>query len=158
MRKFISTFGILFFQIAISFFAMFSFYMLYALADNVEGDLISLIGLAVIHPIYGTIFSFITISISLVLGLPLRLNKSVLKWWKQRQWIHMVGITIGLMLIVLAFLFPEKAQIEIDGEFVGTTHPNPWLTIIGAGLICFLLMHFYPLSLLQNIRTKMKRQ
>ena len=132
-------------QIVITFVATICVYMVYALFDNDFG-FDGLFGLVIIQPIIGVILSLITIFLCLLVGLPIRLNKNLNRWWTTHFYISLLGVVCGLTFLVLAFLpnLQHTVTTEIDGQATIKHVPNFYFAITGWFLTAFSLLHLYP--------------
>jgi len=135
----------LIFQFALTFIATFCIYMLFVLLDNDFG-IDGLFGLFIIQPIFGLIFSILTIIICLIIGLPIRLNKKLNHWWTTHFYISIIGTICGLTLLLLALLpnFNETVETIIDGQKTLKQIPNLALLCVGWFLTAFSILHIYP--------------
>lgn len=157
MRKFISTAATILFQILTTFALLFVVYMIFALLDNDEADLINETALFVIEPIYGIVFSTLTIVACIIVGLPIRLIARLYKWWSSKPLIAFAGIIIGLILLAISYNshFIETTNVIIDGESKTKQIPNITLVLTGWFLTAFCLLHFYPLTIIKRFKTKL---
>jgi hypothetical protein len=132
---------------------LFVIYMLLAIVDNDEVDLISEVGLLVVQPIMGAIMIAITIALCLIVGLPIRLNARLREWWMGKPLIPIVGGVAGLICLLFAFRtnLMEQAEVVRDGEPKLKLIPNGTLLITGWFAIAFSLLHFYPQFIVQYI-------
>jgi len=148
MRK--ATFDLsLLFQVFVTFAVLFVTYIIYALLDVDDAGMINGIGFLIFQPLFGFIMTAITIIICFTIGLPIRLNAKVRQWWLVRPWIPIVGLTVGLFLLLIAFNdnIAETHLIILNGETVDKEVPIAVVSIIGWFLTAFCSLHFYPLSL-----------
>ena len=134
--------------------------MVFAVLDNDEADMISGLGLLIIHPLFAAIFSAITILGCILLGLPIRLNSKLYKWWTDKPLLCITVGFIGLMLLLLSLNhnFTESTKVIINEEEVMKQIPNTTLALTGWLLTGFSLLHFYPLTILIFIINKLGRQ
>jgi hypothetical protein len=158
MDKISSSISILF-QVVPTFFVMFGIYMIYALLDFLEIDMIGGIGFLIFQPVLGFILTFITIIACLIVGLPIRLLKNVRGFWLSKPFLPIAGAAIGIIMLVLSFNsnFTELKEVTLDYGTVEKEVPNTMLTLVGWFLTAFSLLHFYPQSLLRLIRSKRKK-
>lgn len=139
------------FQLVLTSIVLLGIYMIYALFDVIEFDLISGIGFIIFQPILGLIFTGLTILICLILGLPIRLIKVINQSWKSKQFIPVIGAVVGVLLLLLSFINTEIKEVIIENETMLKKVPNITIALAGWFLIAFCLLHFYPQSLLKFI-------
>lgn len=139
------------FQLVLTSIVLLGIYMIYALFDVIEFDLISGIGFIIFQPILGLIFTGLTILICLILGLPIRLIKVINQSWKSKQFIPVIGAVVGVLLLLLSFINTEIKEVIIENETMLKKVPNITIALTGWFLIAFCLLHFYPQSLLKFI-------
>ncbi|QEC55201.1 hypothetical protein [Flavisolibacter ginsenosidimutans] len=146
----------LLFQLFVTFATLFVIYIVYALLDVDEADMINGIGFMIFQPLFGFILTGLTILICFIVGLPIRLKSKVRKWWLARPLLPIIGVTIGLCLLVIAFNFnlTEIKQIVLNGETVEKEVPNTAISVTGWFLTAFCLLHFYPQSVLSLFRRR----
>jgi hypothetical protein len=135
------------FQIALTFVATISIYIVFALLDSDFG-INGIFGLIFFKPLIATIFSILTIFICSLVGLPIRLNIELNKWWQDNYYIAIIWAFCGLIFIILAwtpYFINTIGTYSIEGFYEGIKRiPNAALTISGWFLIAFSLLHFYP--------------
>lgn len=144
MRKIIFGSLILAVQIFVTFIVLCSIYMFFALLDN-EWGIDGMFGLFFIQPIYAIIFSGLTIMISLLVGLPIRLIPKYNDWWRRCYYISISGIIIGIVLLIIS-LTPafQNTFILIENGIERIKYiPNIVLAVSGWFLTAFFLLHFY---------------
>ena len=155
MRK--TTFALsLLFQLCVTFAVLFVIYIVYALLDFAEADMMNGIGFVIFQPLFGFILSVVTIITCFVLGLPIRLNAKLRQWWLSRPLLSIIGFAIGLILLLVSFNpnLTETKQIILDGTVVDKEVPNTMTSITGWFLTAFCLLHFYPHSVLSMLRVR----
>jgi hypothetical protein len=136
---------LIFLQIGLGFVVLLGIYMLFALLDSDFG-VDGLIGLIIFQPILGCIISALSIGICFIIGLPIRLNKQICKWWKKHFYLSII-LLIGGLIILLLSLHPalaESVKISIDGYETVKNTPNEVLLSIGWFLTAFSILHLYP--------------
>jgi hypothetical protein len=136
---------IIVFQFALTFIATVCIYMISAILDSNFG-IDGLFGLIIIQPILAVIFSILTIIACTIVGLPIRLIKSVNKWWRDHWYISIMGIIVGSILFLLAFSpsLQEVITVQLDGEDTLKEIPNLTLICVGWFTTAFNLLHIYP--------------
>ena len=130
-------------QIVLTFIAAFCIYMIFALFDNDFG-IDGLFGLFIIQPIFAIAFSVLTIFVCLIVGLPIRLNKKLNRWWATNFYISIIGTICGLTLLGLSLLPVFNETVTINGQKSLKQIPNSSLTYIGWFLTAFSLLHMFP--------------
>jgi hypothetical protein len=146
----------LLFQLLMTFATLFVIYIIYALLDVDEADMINGIGFIIFQPVFGFILTALTILICFIVGLPIRLKSKVRQWWLARPLLPIFGISIGLFLLFIAFSsnLAETRQIVLNGVTVDKEVPNTAISITGWFLTGFSLLHFYPQSVLSLFRRR----
>jgi hypothetical protein len=150
-------------QIALTFFATFCIYMVFALLDSDFG-VDGLFGLIFFQPIIAIILSGLTIFICIMIGLPIRLHNKLNFWWTRNFFISIIGTIIGLTFLVLALLptYSETVSYELDGVTTLKQIPNSTFSYIGWFLTAFSILHTYPppilTSLFKNWTLKLKNK
>lgn len=139
-----------------TFATLFLVYLVYALLDVDEADMINGIGFMIFQPLVGFFVTTITIVICFVLGLPIRLNSKVRQWWLAKPLLPVIGVIVGIVLLWLAFNsnLTETKQVILDGETIDKEVPNATVSITGWFLTAFFLLHLYPQSVLVLFRTR----
>lgn len=119
--------------------------MIFAISDY-NGGIDGILGIAVFQPIMSIIFAFLTILICGLVGLPIRINKKLNKWWRTKFYVSLILTFIGIVLSVISFLptFVQKTEYDINGITEITTIPNIFLAITGWFLIAFGILHSFP--------------
>ena len=138
----------LLFQFCVTFATLFIIYIIYALLDVDEADMINGIGFMIFQPLFGFILTFTTVVICFLLGLPVRLNLKMRQWWLARPLLPIIGAIVGIVLLCLAFNanLTETKQVILNGETINKEVPNATVSITGWFITAFSLLHFYPQS------------
>ena len=154
--RILSSISIIIFQLFITSFILFATYIIFALLDMTEIDMITEIGFVIFQPILGAIISLTTIIICLLIGLPIRLVPKVYKYWTHKPFIVIVSVTIGAILLLLSLNnnFTETTIITIDDQERTKIIPNYYLALTGWFLVAFNLLHFYPMSIINWVKNK----
>jgi hypothetical protein len=143
MKKF--PFPIIIFQLFITFIALFVIYLIFALLDMDDFDMIIEATFLIFQPILAIILSTLTIVACIIVGLPIRLLPKVNLWWRRRPVIPAVALTVGIILLCLSANFKETQNIAIDGIEKQNEVPNYSLALTGWFMTAFALLHFYPM-------------
>jgi len=144
MKNIIFNICILFFQIILTFTLLLVVYMLFAIMDSdfgIEGLLI----LTFVQPIMGFMLTVGFIIMSLIVGLPIRMNKKIQRWWTNNN-IAVIGITLGLILLLISnmnFLQQTIAYKE-DGILLNKNIPNAYIVYSGWCILGFMCLHVFP--------------
>jgi signal transduction histidine kinase len=138
--------SILFVQVAVTFAILFCIYMLFAVLDSGEANMIHMIGLFFIQPILAIIYSAVSIFACYLVGLPIRLN-AIHSWWRSRPIIPIVGVVVGMILLLLSFHgdLSETVKVTLDEEEVTKQIPNTTMILTGWFFVAFFSLHFFPL-------------
>lgn len=146
---------IILFQLLFTFLVLFAIYMIYALLDVIEIDLIAGIGFMIFQPILGVVSTGLTILICLILGLPIRFIKVINQSWKSKPFLPIIGTIAGFVLLFLSFINTEMKEVVIDNETMLKKVPNIIMALTGWFLIAFCLLHFYPQSLFKLLKRRL---
>jgi hypothetical protein len=152
MKKLISISTFLF-QISATFIFLIILFMLYSILDNVDADLANMTVLLFINPLWGILFSFLTIVVCAFIGLPIRYKTNLHNWWLRHSYIPLIGFMLGVSLLIIAFhgnLTQDMTTI-IDDESFKKQAPNTTLTIIGWFICAFSILHCYPFAIIKLI-------
>ena len=119
--------------------------MTFVLLDY-QGGVDGIIGTTIFQPILGGIISILTIVICLIIGLPIRLGKTINSWWGRYYLISILGTIAGLTLLVISFLpfFMETVKTVIENQETNKRIPNLILVSIGWFLTTFSTLHIFP--------------
>jgi len=120
-------------------------YMIFVLLDY-QGGIDGFIGTTIFQPILGGLISVLTIFVSLIIGLPIRLGKTINSWWSRNFLIPILGTITGLTLLVISFLpsFKETVKTIIENQETTKELPNLMLVSIGWFLTAFSTLHIFP--------------
>lgn len=132
-------------QFGSTFMLLLVVYGVFALMDC-DWGFDGLIGLLVFQPILGAIVSSLSIGICFLVGLPVRMNRTLNSWWKKHYYIAASGSGIGLLLVVLSALPPFTGTVFTDIEEAVTPRQVPHSALLFTGwfLIAFMTLHIYP--------------
>ncbi len=141
------------FQLILSFMVLIGIYLVYAVSDMIEIDLVATIGFLLFQPILGVVFTLLTILLCLILGLPIRMIRVVNQFWKTKPIIPIIGTVTGFIFLFLSFLNRniEIKEVIVENKKVIREVPNLAMSMTGWLLIAFCLLHFYPQSLLKYL-------
>jgi len=153
-----SFFLILIFQVLSASCLLLVVYLIFALMDMNDADLMTGIGFLLFQPILALVLTAMTIIACFVIGLPIRLSARLNEWWKARPFIALGGVFIGIVLLILSMIFTEQKTIFIDGEAQVRQVPGAALSITGWFLSGFCLMHFYPQIFLKRALQRFRRK
>lgn len=119
--------------------------MIFVLLDY-QGGIDGFIGTTIFQPILGGLISVLTIFVSLIIGLPIRLGKTINSWWSRNFLIPILGTITGLTLLVISFLpsFKETVKTIIENQETTKELPNLMLVSIGWFLTAFSTLHIFP--------------
>jgi hypothetical protein len=142
-------------QIGLTFIATICIYMVFALLDY-QGGIEGIIGITVFQPIFAVLLSVLTIVVCFIVGLPIRLNRVIYRWWTDKFYISIIGVVGGVCLLFLSFspYFLQAIKAQVEGQETIKKIPNLALVIAGWFLTAFSTLHLYPPIFL---RTKLER-
>jgi hypothetical protein len=130
-------------------------YLLFALFDY-AGGFDNMLGLMLFHPVMAVMLTAPTIGCCLVIGLPIRLVKSINQWWT-RHFLLSVALTFtgfGLLGLSLIPQFMEQ-KMMMEGQRLVKQIPNFNLAVTGWFLTAFSTLHTYPPEgLITKVKTK----
>lgn len=140
------TVSIVYIQVAMTMVLLCTIYMVSAVLDGGEADMMHMIGLFVVQPILAIIYSGVTVAACSLVGLPIRLNERLNRWWRAKPIIPIVGGIAGIILLLASFNynFAETVTVEMDAEEVTKQIPNTTMMVVGWFVIAFSSLHFYP--------------
>lgn len=78
-------------------------YFIHVLLDATDFGFDYLVGFILFQPIIAFVLVSTTITICLVVGLPIRIMRAVNQWWIRKPAISTIGVAVGFMLLILAF-------------------------------------------------------
>jgi hypothetical protein len=139
----------------LAFTATAGIYLVFALLDY-EGGFDNLVGLVLFQPLVAVTLSGSTIGCCLLIGLPIRLIKSINQWWTNHFFLPVILALIGLILLGLSLLpqFIEQKTLMIEGQQMIKQVPNLYLAVTGWLMTAFSILHTYPPNV---VRAKMQR-
>ena len=132
------------FQLIITYSISCSIYMIFAFHYSDPG-INGFFGGIIIQPIMGNFFSFLTLLLCFLIGLPLRINNKINSWWKKNYYISGIFIICGLLVLYLSAqsFFEKTVIIKENGVEMVKNIPNSILNYSGWFLIPFSALHFY---------------
>jgi len=132
-------------QVVFSFLSLIIIYISYALYFF-KGDTNEYLDFVLNIPAISWIFCLMTFIICLLIGLPIRLNRSVNIWWRNKKSVPIILILLGFISIGFSLYPPFLNQIElVNGNLITIKlQGNSILTLIGSFLIPFAILHAYP--------------
>lgn len=132
-------------QVALTSILLISIYMVFAFMDSDFG-FDGIFGLLIFQPITAIVISGLTISICLLVGLPIRTNEKINNWWISNFYISIAGLFCAAIVFFIATRpsFSEIVFYEKDGEEATKQIPNTILLSIGWFMTAFFTLHLYP--------------
>ena len=140
-------------QLGLTFIWTFGTYIVSALLENDFGtNEFGLFGEFIVQLILGVILSAFTITVCFIIGLPIRLNKKIHKWWTNRFYISIIGTLVGITMLFLTLMpqFKETATIKINGQEAVQKIPNLFILYTGWFLTAFMTLHIFPPDILKS--------
>ena len=130
-------------QCTIAFIAGFGTYTFFALIDS-DWGFDGMIGL-LISLMIGAVLTALSILVCLLIGLPIRLHRTIRTFWLKNTWISIVIFMIGIFLQVFSLLPSNRDLVVIDGELGPIEHsiPDPTFAITGWFMMLFGILHTY---------------
>lgn len=130
-------------QICASLVALFVTYMVFAFFDY-QGGIDSFVGMIILQPLLAIIISVFTVFICLLIGLPIRINKKLNKFWREKFYLAPVLALCGIISCALSLLpaFTQEIESIMDGTGQIVTVSNLFLSIIGWFLIAIGFLHW----------------
>ncbi|MBT2248224.1 hypothetical protein JHV56_05865 [Arthrobacter sp. BHU FT2] len=92
----------------------------------------------VIFLIIGPIF---VMGAGVVLGLPVRLNRRLSRWWLGNWRVYILIAAAGVGLLILGFNVPQRQVGAIEGIPFDVTTPHPGLLTAGCFVLTFLTVN-----------------
>jgi hypothetical protein len=134
-----------------TFIALVVIYMAFALLDY-QGGIDGFIGTTLFQPIIGGFISVMTIGVCLLVGIPIRINSRINFWWRERFWLSISGVLLGLSLIVISVLpaMTETINATIEDEIIKKQIQDLAAATMGWFLTAFSLLHVFPPNSLRS--------
>lgn len=127
-------------QICASLVALFVVYMIFAFFDY-QGGIDNFVGMIILQPLMAIIISVFTLFICFLIGLPIRINKKLNKFWRERFYLAPILVLCGIISCIFSLLPAFTEEIEVAEHIV--RFPNLFFSIIGWFLIAFGFLHLY---------------
>ncbi len=145
MLRLLINLTILFIQCSVTFVMLLFIYMIFVLLDY-QGGIDGFIGTTIFQPILGGLISIVTILVCLIIGLPIRLVKTINSWCSKNYFIFILGTITGLTLLAVSFLpsFKESVKTTIENQETTKEIPNLILVSIGWFLTAFATLQIFP--------------
>ena len=91
------------------------------------------------------LFSLTTISVCLLIGIPLRLVPRIQNWWLSRPILQIILLATGITLLFLStnVNFKITELVNQDGKMIEMQFSNMYISVTGL-LLTFYLLHLYP--------------
>ena len=124
-------------QASLTFAVLLGVYLVLAVLDY-RGGLPAFIGLVAFQPLVGAVFTLATISVCVLVGLPLRLAPFG-RWWRQRSYLALGGaLMAGGLLLLSQIALGTTAPLVTAEPAVLVLASSSWL------LLAFCLLHVFP--------------
>ena len=132
-------------QLGATFVVLFITYMAFAILDY-KGGFDSFVGFAIFQPLFAIIISIITITTCFIVGLPIRLNRRLNEWWRNRMIFQIVAVILGILIVVISFVISLNNHIKFNGDGIAEIEafPNLYMFILGWFITAFSILHFFP--------------
>jgi hypothetical protein len=155
LKKYSSLLTILI-QFASTAIALFVIYIIFALLDVDDPDLINAVGFMIFQPLFGIIITLATIVACYIIGIPLRFIPKLKAWWVSKPYLPLIGIIVGIILLILSIVpgLMHPINTIIDRKEKVKQIPNGELIIAGWLSTGFFLLHFYPFSFIAWVLKK----
>ncbi len=95
-------------------------------------------------PIFGAIFTTITIGVLVLLGLPLRLVRPLNIFWRRNWWIAPCLAALAILMMALSYLPSLRIELYNPETQQNFQSFHPTLSIGGWLLMLFSILHTYP--------------
>ena len=128
-------------------------YYNYGIPKDIETETINVILYIFIIPV---ILIGGTITICLLVGLPIRLIHKLYSWWLTNSYIAFIGLTVGLLIIIFSSHFTQTIKVIENRVETMKEIPNETVLEVGWFVTAFFLLHIYPIRFIENILTKFK--
>jgi cation transport ATPase len=132
---------VLLLQLILAFVLAFCLYMLYAFMDaGSDGPFSFLIAV-----VTGAFFSFLSVSICLLLGLPIRIHGGLKRWWTKSYAIPLLMIMGGLFCVALSLAPANMDRVTMPGDPNNMQKwiPDVQFTLIGWFTTIFGVLHTF---------------
>ena len=134
----------------------FIIYMVLAITQDFEGGFDNIVGLAVIQPVMGAVLCSLTIIACLLVGLPIRLVRTINNWWTNHFAFGLGGIMLGITLLIISATpsFRQTVKATTEGVDQLKVIPNMTLSITGWFVTAFFALHIYPPKFIRTLLDK----
>ncbi len=151
--KILISISTIFFQVSATFIFLLVLFMLYSILDNNEADFVNITILIFVNPLWGVLFSIVTIIVCGLIGLPIRYKTNLHAWWLRHSYIPLIGFSLGIILLLIAFHgdLTQETETTIGDEIFKKQAPNTTFTIIGWLICAFSILHCYPFAIMHSI-------
>ena len=152
--KTILSFIIFALQSGMTFLILIVIYMIFVLLDY-QGGIEGFLGTILFQPLLGGTFSLVTIGVCVLLGLPIRINRTINLWWTRNLWVQIGTLLIGICCLILSGHPSLRDTITTITENQSGQKEIPNLTFATTGwvLTAFSMLHIFPSSNL-TLRTE----
>ncbi|MDP5225722.1 MULTISPECIES: hypothetical protein [Arthrobacter] len=83
----------------------------------------------------------VTLSVTAVLGLPLRLIPPVRRWWVKHWYLGFLGVLVGFTVLAVSFAAGHREAGVVDGVSYDQLEPDYGLALTGWLIISFFSSH-----------------
>jgi magnesium-transporting ATPase (P-type) len=143
-------------QLLFSFVFTLGIYMVLAITDY-QGGFEGFVGIAIVQPIMGAIVCLLSILACFIVGLPIRLARTINNWWINHFWISVIGIVLGIILIIISFFPMFRESVKVNTEGIEGMKEIPSIVVLSSGwfVTTFFTLHIYPPSFIRIFLNKL---
>ena len=123
-------------QLTVAFAVAWLYYMLAMMMTTYDGVLSM-----IFQPIMGVIFAAIAVAICFIIGLPIRLARSVRELWRRVWWLPLFLGAVGFVLMIMSWVLRVTVRDPATDMDVQTFQPA--MALGGWLLSVFAALHFW---------------
>jgi len=123
-------------QLAVAFAVAWFYYIIAMMMTTYDGVLSM-----IFQPIMGAIFAAITVVLCFILGLPIRLIRSVREMWRRVWWLPLFFGAGGFVLMVMSWVL--RVTVHDPATDVDVETFQPAMALVGWLLSVFAALHFW---------------
>jgi len=125
-------------QLAVAFVVAWFYYMVAMMMTTYDG-----FASLILQPIMGAIFAGLAVLLCLLLGLPIRLVRTLRQLWRKLWWLPLFLGAVGLVLMIMSWLPPFRQTVHDFATDTQIQTFHPAMALIGWLLSVFAALHFW---------------
>ncbi len=123
-------------QLVVAFAVAWFYYMIAMMMTTYDGVLSM-----IFQPIMGAIFAAVAVAVCFILGLPIRLIRSLRERWRSVWWLPLFTGAVGFVLMVMSWMLRVTVHDPATDMDVQTFQPA--MALAGWLLSVFAALHFW---------------